>query len=30
MIHKDVHKVVVELQHQELGILVHETPNLHG
>jgi hypothetical protein len=29
-IHKDVHKVVVELQHPELGILVHEASNVHG
>ena len=29
-IHKDVHKVVVELQHPDLGILVHEASNAHG
>ena len=25
-----IHKVVVKLQHPELGILVHETANVHG
>ena len=29
-IHKDVHKVVVELQHPELGVLVDKTANVHG
>jgi hypothetical protein len=29
-IHKDVHKVVVELLHPELDLLVHEASNLHG
>jgi hypothetical protein len=29
-IHKQVHEIVVKLQHPELGVLVDKTVNLHG